>query len=248
VTGERLRHELELILEERAPAMAIRRLAELGVLRRLEPGLDFDEWLGQKMEQAVQRSVLHPASGLAGSVLHPAGGAGEEPTEGSSAIRPVNVDQKYLLLAILTYRLTKTQLDRFLSRLRFSLEVGKYLREVHGLHALAWRLDRPNLRPSRIYQLLHGYSPRAILAFSVALDSSTARDNVLLYLDRLRWVRPATRGEFLKGQGVEPGPVYRQILDRLLYARLDGKIRTASEEEVMAKALLAGLSEPKSTT
>jgi tRNA nucleotidyltransferase (CCA-adding enzyme) len=63
----------------------------------------------------------------------------------------------------------------------------------------------------------------------------------MLYLDRLRWVRPAIRGEFLKGQGVEPGPVYRQILDKLLYARLDGKIRTASEEEVMAKELLTTL-------
>jgi tRNA nucleotidyltransferase (CCA-adding enzyme) len=249
VTGERLRHELELILEERAPAMAIRRLAELGVLRRLEPGLDFDEWLGEKMEQAMQWSVLHPAVGLAGSLLHPAIGLAaesqpvgeDEQTDGPPAISQVGVDQKYLLLAILTYRLTRMQLDRFLGRLRFSLEVGKYLREVHGLHALAWRLDRPNLRPSRIYQLLHGYSPRAILAFSVALDSSAARDHVMLYLDRLRWVRPTIRGEFLKSQGVEPGPVYRQILDRLLYARLDGKIRTASEEEAMAKALVARL-------
>jgi tRNA nucleotidyltransferase (CCA-adding enzyme) len=67
----------------------------------------------------------------------------------------------------------------------------------------------------------------------------------MLYLDRLRWVRPTIRGEFLKSQGVEPGPVYRQILDRLLYARLDGKIRTASEEEAMAKALVARLREPK---
>jgi tRNA nucleotidyltransferase (CCA-adding enzyme) len=238
VTGERLRHELELILDERAPAMAIRRLAELGVLRRLEPGLDFDEWLEQKMAQAARSMETEAAET---SVLHPAGFAGEEQTEGSSPVPGVKVDRKYLLLALLTYRLSKTQLDRFLSRLRFSLEVGKYLREVHGLHALAWRLDRPNLKPSRIYQLLRGYSPRAILAFSVALDSSAARDNVKLYLDRLRWVRPTIRGEFLKSKSVEPGPVYRQILDRLLYARLDGKIRTASEEEAMAKVLLGRL-------
>jgi tRNA nucleotidyltransferase (CCA-adding enzyme) len=238
VTGERLRHELELILEERAPAMAIRRLAELGVLRRLEPGLDYDEWLGQKIEQAVQWSVLHPALSAG---LESRSASAEEQPEGLPTHPQVAVEKKQLLLALLTYRLTKAQLDRFLGRLRFSLDVGKYLREVHGLHALAWRLDRPNLKASRIYQLLHGYSPRAILAFSVALDSSTAHDNVLLYLDRLRWVRSATRGEFLKSQGVEPGPVYRQILDRLLYARLDGKIRTASEEESMARALLVGV-------
>jgi tRNA nucleotidyltransferase (CCA-adding enzyme) len=228
VTGERLRHELELILEEQAPAMAIRRLAELGVLRRLEPALDYDEWLGQKMQQAVQWLESHSA---------PA----EEQPEGTAVHPQTVVEKKQFLLALLTCRLTKVQLDRLLNRLRFSLDVGKYLHEVRELHALSWRLDRPNLKPSRIYQLLHGYSPQALTAFSVALDSSAARDNVMLYLDRLRWVRPAIRGEFLKGQGVEPGPVYRQILDKLLYARLDGKIRTASEEEAMARELLTTL-------
>jgi len=255
VTGERLRHELELILEERAPAMAIRRLAELGVLRRLEPALEYDEWLGDKMQKAVQWSAAsgaHPAlsaelesyaaqTEAESLAVHP---GGVPPATGEELARPrVAVEQKYLLLALLTYRLGKPQLDRFLNRMRFSLEVGKYLREVRELHALAWRLDRPNLKPGRIYQALHGYSPGAILAFSVALDSPVARDNVMLYLDRLRWVRPTIRGEFLKSQGVEPGPVYRQILDRLLYARLDGKIRTASEEEAMARELLGALKE-----
>jgi len=246
VTGERLRHELELILDERAPAMAIRRLAELGVLRRLEPGLDYDEWLGQKIQQAVRWSAAagaHPAlpAGSAQPALPPVEAARDDQPDEARGAAPVTVGQKDLLLALLTYRLTKVQLDRFLNRLRFSLDVGKHLREVHGLHALAWRLERPTLKPSRIYQLLHAYSPRAILAFSVALDSPVARDNVMLYLDRLRWVRPTIRGEFLKSQGVEPGPIYRQILDRLLYARLDGKIRTASEEEAMARVLLASL-------
>lgn len=244
VTGERLRHELELILEERAPTMAIRRLAELGVLRRLEPGLDFDEWLRQKMEQAL-RCLESQRAGAEEEPEVPS--PAENASWGTEGIPQVNVDQKSLLLALLTYRLTRAQLDRFLNRLRFGMDVGKYLREVRELHSLTWRLDRPNLKPSRIYRLLHGYSPRAILAFSVALDSSTARENVMLYLERLRWVRPTIRGEFLKRQGVEPGPVYRRILDKLLYARLDGKIRTASEEEALAKALLARLKEPEST-
>jgi tRNA nucleotidyltransferase (CCA-adding enzyme) len=155
------------------------------------------------------------------------------------------VERKHLLLALLTYRLTKPQLDRFLQRLKFSQEVGEYLREIRGLHALANRLDRASLKASRIYRLLRGYSPQAILAFSIALDSPRARDNVLLYLERLRYVRLAIHGDFLKSQGVPPGPVYRQILDKVLYARLDGQVRTASDEEAMARALLAVSSEPE---
>jgi tRNA nucleotidyltransferase (CCA-adding enzyme) len=135
--------------------------------------------------------------------------------------------------------LTKPQLERFLGRLKFGQETAKYLWEVKELRALAWRLDKENLKPSRIHRLLHVYSPRAILVFSIALDSPIARENVLLYLNRLRWVRPHIRGTFLKKEGIPPGPVYRQILGKLLYARLDGQVRTAAEEEAMAKRLVA---------
>jgi tRNA nucleotidyltransferase (CCA-adding enzyme) len=226
-TGERLRHELELILDEPEPGVIIRRLAELGVLRRLEAGLRYDEWLAEKFQQVVlmverEQEVEDDA---------------ETEQEGYAGIRCA-VEKKRLLLALLTYRLTKPQLDRFLNRLRFGQEVGKYLREVRELRAVAWRLDRPKVKPSRVYRLLHGHSQPAITAFCIALDSPTARDNVRLYLDRLRWVRTHIRGDFLKKERIPPGPVYRQILDKLLYARLDGKVRTASEEEAMAKKLV----------
>jgi len=228
VTGERLRHELELILDEREPGVIMKRLAELGVLRRLEAGLRYDDWLEEKFQRAMRMMARERVVAEEGTEIGP---------EGHASI-PVAVEQKQLLLALLTYRLTKRHLDRFLDRLKFGQEVAKYLREVKKLRALAWRLDKPNMKPSRVYRLLHDYSPRAIMAFAIALDSPTARDNVLLYLNRLRWVRPHVRGKFLKKEGIPPGPVYRQILDKLLYARLDGQVRTAAEEEAMAKKLV----------
>jgi len=229
VTGERVRHELESILAEQAPEAIIERLAELGVLRRLEAGLRYNEWLEEKF-QRVRLLVEREEAGV----------KEDAEKDQESRIRVASaVEKKYLLLALLTYRLTRPQLDRFLERLRFRQEVAKYLREVRELRALAWRLARPNLKPSRIYRLLHGYSSRAIVAFSIALDSPVARDNVVLYLHRLRWVRPHIRGDFFKKQGLPPGPAYRQILGKLLNARLDGKVRTASEEEAMARKLLA---------
>ena len=229
VTGERLRHELELILDERAPVAIMKRLAELAVLRRLETGLRYDEWLEEKFQQALLMVEREQVAAEEGS---------EAEQEGHASM-PSAAEKKYLLLALLTYRLTKPQLERFLGRLKFGQETAKYLWEVKELRALAWRLDKENLKPSRIHRLLHVYSPRAILVFAIALDSPIARDNVLLYLNRLRWVRPHIRGAFLKKEGIPPGPVYRQILGKLLYARLDGQIRTAAEEEAMAKRLVA---------
>ncbi len=229
VTGERLRHELELILDEAEPSAILERLAELGVLRRLESGLRYDRWLTEKLHQAWL--VFHGDQTSADE--------GAETWPEDRALTPFPVEQKYLVLALLTYRLTRPQLARFVSRLKFSQEVVRYLQEVKALRARAWRLDKPNLKPSRVYRLLHVYSARALAAFAVALDSPVARDNVLLYLNRLRWVRLRIGGHYLKKEGIPPGPVYREILNKLLYARLDGKLRTAVEEEGMAKKLVA---------
>ena len=59
VSGDRLRHELERILEEPAPEKAIRRAGELGALQMLQPYLKGDKWLSGRFEQA--RNVTpHP--------------------------------------------------------------------------------------------------------------------------------------------------------------------------------------------
>jgi len=226
VSGERLRHELELILDERAPAVAVRRLGELGVLRGLEPGLEYDNWLAGKLESSVawhQNQVTAVRPGSEASVVH--------------------LEQNKLLLALLTYRLDKMQLTRFLDRLRFGLEVRKFLREVHQLRSLANRLEKPELKPSRVYRLLDGYSADAATAFWLALDSEVARQHVRLYLDRLRWVRTLVGGEYLKGLGLRPGPLYGRVLDRLLFARLDGRIHTLHDEQSLARRLVARLAE-----
>jgi tRNA nucleotidyltransferase (CCA-adding enzyme) len=228
MSGARLRHELELILDEKTPSVTVRRLSELGVLSHLSRGLVYDEWLAAKFAQ-VEVMAEEPQA--------------KEPEEAQDeaaeyAVSHPEVDRRAMYLALLTYRLSKAHLERFVERLKFSQELAKYLDEVRDLRAKAWRIDRPGLKPSRIYQLLRHYSARALLAFSIALDSPEARDNVLQYLHKLRWVRPTIKGEYLREQGVQPGPVYGKILNEVLNARLDGRIRTTSDEEELAQRLL----------
>lgn len=52
VSGDRIRHELELILREECPEKVLRRAAELGVLARVHPSLKGDGWLVERFEQA----------------------------------------------------------------------------------------------------------------------------------------------------------------------------------------------------
>jgi tRNA nucleotidyltransferase (CCA-adding enzyme) len=52
ISGDRIRHELELILKEKQPEFVINRLGELGVLPRISPFLKGDGWLAEKFDKA----------------------------------------------------------------------------------------------------------------------------------------------------------------------------------------------------
>jgi len=60
ISGDRIRYELECILQEEYPEKALRRAEELGVLAKLHPSLKGDGWLAEKFEQARQLSSPNP--------------------------------------------------------------------------------------------------------------------------------------------------------------------------------------------
>jgi tRNA nucleotidyltransferase (CCA-adding enzyme) len=60
LSGDRIRHELELILKEERPEKMLRRAGELGVLKEIHPSLEGNGWLEEKLQQA--RSGARPSS------------------------------------------------------------------------------------------------------------------------------------------------------------------------------------------
>jgi tRNA nucleotidyltransferase (CCA-adding enzyme) len=59
ISGDRIRHELELILKERRPELAIKRLGKLGVLQRINPSLKSDLRIAEQYSRA--RRLQKPA-------------------------------------------------------------------------------------------------------------------------------------------------------------------------------------------
>jgi len=65
VSGDRLRHELERILEEDCPEKVFYRAERLGVLRHLHPALEGNGWLGEHFDRAREaRGSLKPDGNL----------------------------------------------------------------------------------------------------------------------------------------------------------------------------------------
>ncbi len=205
ISGDRIRYELECILQEEFPEKAFRRAEELGVLAKLHPSLKGNGWLAEKFRQA--RQLSHPDSPPVG-----------------------------LYLALLAYPLTNEENEQLILYLRLPKSLVQMLKDSISIKAKLQSLADPELTPSRIYHLLHGYSSPAITANSLASDSPVAHQHIHLFLDKLRYVKSALTGNDLKRMGIVPGPRIKEILNLLHEARLDGKVSSKRDEEGLVRS------------
>ncbi len=140
-----------------------------------------------------------------------------------------------LYLALLAYPLTNEETEPMISFLRLPKPLAQTLRDAIGLKVKLPSLADPELTPSSIYRLLHGYSLQAVTANSLACDSPVARQHIRLFLDKLRYVKSALAGNDLKKMGIAPGPQMKEILQRLQEARLDGKVTSKQGERELVE-------------
>ncbi len=205
ISGDRIRHELELALKEAVPEKVLRRAGELGVLAKINPGLTDIDWMAEKFKAA--REFTFP----------------ETP--------PVPV-----YLSLLTYPLPAPAVEDMLSFLHFPKSEARVTQETAELKSAVKPLAKPKPKHSLIYRLLNSYSPEAVKTALIATDSTLVRRHAELFLTTLRYVKPATNGEDLITLGVPPGPLVKEILQRLLEAQLDGKVRSKKGELDLVKS------------
>ncbi len=216
VSGERLRHELFLILEEAEPDRAIERLRSMGVLAHLEPELSFPRDLTTLFGRLRERFRALPP-----------------PTDGDES--PASLPLCYL--AVLASSLDARTQAGLAERLRLSQRDTRFLHEVAALRDRLPELRAPSMLPSHIYRLLEPYSREARFVLSVLNESPEVQERLDLYERVLAHTEPAVDGHYLRTLGVAPGPIYGEILARLRDAVLDGQARTVEEEQALARSL-----------
>jgi len=202
ISGDRIRHELELIFREKQPEQTLNRLTELGALQRINTSLKGNGWITEKFEKA--RAL-------------------NKPSQLSS-----------LYLCLLIYHLHTEENEHLINRLNISTKLAQALRDTLRLQSKLCLLDKPRIRHSEIYYLLHKYSLLAIQTNAIASESGAACSNLELFLTRLRYVKTILNGEDLIKLGISAGPELGKILQILLEARLNGLVRTRAQEVKLA--------------
>jgi tRNA nucleotidyltransferase (CCA-adding enzyme) len=207
LSGSRLREELALLLDD--PALALRgveRLAELGVLRALDPRLELDETVRGRLREARAAHDWYRLEGIA-----------EPPVE---AWR--------LLLMALAAAFEQEGLVRLADRLML---VGEDRRVLTGFpaHLAAARAvlygEQP---PHRIAEALEPLSGEELLLL-MAEGDETVRAWIRRYLTELRPLKLAIRGSDLLASGIPSGPRIGAALRATLEARRDGRIEEGEE-------------------
>ncbi|MBK7178449.1 MAG: CBS domain-containing protein [Chloroflexi bacterium] len=215
VTGDRIRHELELALREQAPAAVMARLWQLGVLRQIHPAL---RW-GPETAVAYTRVPIILADPVWRAAL---------PDE-----TPV-----FLYFALTVLPLEPAEQTVVMSRLR----VRKATRE--DVAAVARLLDALASLPAAVRQselafALRPFLPRVLLTVRLALTDEVAIGRLEWYFREGRMVETAVSGDDLRQMGLKPGPQFGILLDRLLAARLDGAVTDEAGERALLARLLA---------
>ena len=207
LSGSRLRDELTLLLGD--PALALRgieRLAELGVLRAIEPQLELDAAVLERLRAARAAHDWYRLAGIA-----------DPPAE---AWR--------LALMALAAGLQAAELERLAGRL---LLAGEDLRLLTGFTR---RLEeargvlRGDPPPHQVAEALEPLAGEELLLLMGEGDERV-RGWVRRYLTELRPIALSLRGADLLARGIPPGPRIGEALRDTRRARLDGRIDEAGE-------------------
>jgi tRNA nucleotidyltransferase (CCA-adding enzyme) len=217
VSGERIRHELYLILCEPEPEKVLCRLDGLEVLVQIHPRLACDEQTWDWFSQL--RQVLAD------------GGWEVEPEEGG---RPA----PGLYLALLTYGLSRADLEAFAGRLKIFRNDLTLLRQVLDLREDESKLAQPDLSNRELHSLLRYSSGPARLVHWLRTRSERVRARLWHYESELRHIQPVVDGEYLMGLGLKPSPLFSRLLNAVRDARLDGQAQTVEEEKALVARLL----------
>ncbi|MGI6208481.1 MAG: CBS domain-containing protein [Anaerolineae bacterium] len=211
-SGERVAGELMLILEEDAPERALARLEEFGLLAQVAKGLHFSSALMAAME-----SVRMSAAAF--------------------GVEPADLPRAYLCL--LVWDSSHQEIEELVDRLRLPRTLTRTVSRVPDLRGAVEALSAPELMPSQVHRLLRPYDAAELLAAYAISDDDAARDRLLRYQTEWRHVRTQVTGTDLRQWGLEPGPIYRQVLEALREAVMDGVVSGREEEESLVREWLA---------
>jgi tRNA nucleotidyltransferase (CCA-adding enzyme) len=218
VSGDRIRHELNIIIQEPKGIQMLSRLADLGTLTAIHEAIEWNDKVKARLELAV-KSKPEP----------------EWELDRTLDSYPFSLASAYTLWFMTLPRVTAASVA---GRIRLPGWLTKVLLAAcNPLQEYPEMIKGP---PSAIVARIEEVPPLALYAHFLVAKGKRLRQNILNYMTKWRSIRPITTGHDLRERDIPPGPEYRRILDGLRAAWLDEKISSPEEEAELLNELLKG--------
>ncbi len=210
LSGRRLFMELKLLLLENDPILAIDRINQFDLIKFISPDIKYNEGLKKVLENI--RGVI-------------------------SWFNLLYLDEKYEPWKIYWYGLSSGLDNNSLSNLADEMQMNdlesrKMVNQRFDVASVLDGLFRLNIDDNySIYTLLAQYDTEILLFMMARANNEKIKKVISNYFTRLKSVKVSLKGRELMEMGFKPGPVYKEIFDRLLKARLNN-ILTSKKDEI----------------
>jgi len=208
VSGDRIRHEIDLILEEpKAPEM-LARINKLNLLHPLFENIHWDAHILRTLRKFYKEEL--PSDWF---------------TQENQKIMPKKAHGAYLLI---TAQENQIKILKILQWLRLKNHLAQMIIQTN----LLWhQLDSlRKLTPSQVTRKLQEYSQLEIYCVYVLCPDESIKKVLEDFALNWRWIKPFTDGIALQKLGLKTGPAYSDILNELKAAWIDNKIINQEEE------------------
>jgi tRNA nucleotidyltransferase (CCA-adding enzyme) len=215
LSGRRVFAELRQILEEKNPLDAIKRLDEYNLLSVVHPSIELNNQMISLFNSVKKVLSWHDLLFL------------EEP---------------YMRWAVyflaLTRHCDKETADEICIRIELAprYKTILYKERFEADRSMLWMERDLPTKNSTIFKHLAVFRIELILYMMAATKHETVKRSISNYVTRLRYIDTSVTGKDLKKMGLEPGPIYREILQAVLDAKLDGQLKTRNDELDFVKA------------
>lgn len=208
IVGQRLFLELKYILDENEYMKAIDIMKKYNLLRFFSEGLYIDEHIKENFNRL----------------------------ESLISWYKIQIKDDIFLwqcrFMLLFYHLNFNNYKEMINRFNQSEKINSMLLDNYGkIHHIINEIKKAKeLSPSKIYKIFENSSSDILLVVASILSESK-KDIVKNYLTTYCNVVTILKGDDLKKIGVKKGPLFKEVLDELRNARLDGLVNDRKDEE-----------------
>jgi tRNA nucleotidyltransferase (CCA-adding enzyme) len=223
LSGRRVFAELRQILEEETPAPAMVRLNDFDLLKVIHPSI------------MLTKELISDLNAVTGVL---------------SWYDLLFLGESYMKWAVYFLALTRSCDAATTAEICTRLELAPRYRKIftrdrfEADRCLYWLERKSPLKNSKIFSRLSGLKTEPLLYLMAITRSKQVKRAISLFFTQLRNTAVEMSGQDLKKMGVAPGPIYRETLQAVLEARLDGRLQSREEELAFARAFVARRLQP----